>query len=446
MRIACQEPGEDFLRLQTAEKISRINLLYRQRSSTLSAHRKKYGESVSLCVLESRLEREYQRWSSILSYAQIRRDARRNMGPEAKTRGPQVDNGPVFKLFDAAGEHSPDDPRLLEAEAEFNRYVWNYARAAEIYDRLALIAPSGDTWRRARLSAAESRLSQYLHTRPPNPLEARRLLISANKQIEGLSVRDAYQNEAAVLRERIALEMGKQVDWTPIHAAFDAIVGDNYAGTVGKFLDRRRHGEAVDQPRLVSQIRITKRGKSKKDPAGSLSQLFSAYVGQSPAPAAGGDFPHSVSSPKSAETVADLLLVDFTSVDLLEGIGQLYLRSAELAATEDLELADGQAAGYAQRAYDCFDACRILQDIGHGETIVTKFLRGRSITTAAQWRWTANPFRWTLQSGRKSQLAEAESLLFAAQSASVGRFNRVCTHHLSSNRRLRLDLDPQPVS
>jgi hypothetical protein len=94
---------------------------------------------------------------------------------------------------------------------------------------------------------------------------------------------------------------------------------------------------------------------------------------------------------------------------------------------------------FARRAYDCFDACRVLQEALRNESIVMKFLRGSAITLAARCARSPDPFPWSSRGGR-TLLEEGNRLLLAARGASVGRFNKVCAMALFQNRKLQEEL------
>ncbi|WP_030206187.1 caspase family protein [Streptomyces sp. NRRL S-87] len=471
LRGAAQAPGKDFLMAPAETQQREIERLYGERSHKLRDHRHRYGPSIELCAMETRLEREYRRWKGILEYnvaLQQRKDGR---GPGPRTKVPVVDNNPVLALFEDAHRLWPGDARLTSAEAAFHRYVWSYGKAIELYGQLARTAPNGEVRRMARLSAAEAVLAEVAYAPNLRSAQSQERLAAAQQHLSSVMGRDGRFSLAAVLAARVALRLNQPVRWEPIDEAFESVVGGDYAGTVGRFLDRRHYGEERSPSRLSDLARITvKGGDSGGNP---LSSLFTDYLGDqeeaptapesaeaatdadSPAPAAPAD---QDMGQYTSEFVGELLLTDFTSVQLLDGLGKLYLDRAR-DVVEQWELAEGRpldptsetartAAEHARRAYDCFDACRLLQEAHGNESIVIKFERGRAVTLAAHYVHDANPFPRTLMRGRRDQIFLAAALLLTARKHSVGGFNRVCSRAVSDNyavqTRLGLRKPPAP--
>ncbi|MBM7052574.1 caspase family protein [Streptomyces durocortorensis] len=477
LHAASQLPGEDFSRLIAEEQRERITWHYHARSHKLRAHRHRFGNSVECCILAAQLEREYRRWSGILDHAIARKRARLGVGPGPATKRPQVDNGPVLALFRSAEKQWPGDTRLQEAMADFSRYIWNDANAVAAYDRVAQAARNGETWSRAKLASAEALLAQVQHAPPSDAAERRNLLERAQGHLEAIDGHSQFADRLAVLRERVRQQLGQEVDWEHIDSAFETIVGGDYAGTVGRYLDRRRHGEVPRPVGMGEQIRLTPRRGDRTHQQDELLAQFAKYGvsgrdgrfragernieesdGSSAASGQGDVAPRVVPG-----NVAELLLTDFTSVELLQGMGQLYMSRAQslmevLTKAESLEgdcLLEAStdlpgesqtsletwedAVLFAWRAYDCFDACRVLQEAIRNESSVMKFLRGRAITLAARCAHSPEPFPWSGK-GDRSLLEEGNRLLLAARRVSVGRFYKVCAGELFQNNRLLEEL------
>ncbi|WP_030251425.1 caspase family protein [Streptomyces violens] len=475
LRGAAQKrvPGEDFLRLKARRQRVPIDALYRERRQKLKAHLHRYGPSIELCALESRLEREYRRWTSVLDFKQAKQDWKEGLGPRPVAMSPQVDNEPLFAIYRDAATRWPGDARLIAAEAALHRYVWNYDRAVELYEYLARTAPNGEIRRGAHLSAAEALLADLEYATRAHRGDWHDRLLAAQDHLDAVFSPNPRGGLAMVLRERVAIRLGRPVRWDPVDEAFEAVVGGDYAGTVGRFLDRRRYGRDRDSDRLGARVRIT-----VKDGAGSseqqrLSELFGDHgglvaraapaggrqgaavprqhngqEGRPPSGAAeaalvGGEDPGQFAS----ELLGELLLTEFTSVKLLSGLGKLYLHRADdliagHQAAHGSEPEPGsetarEAAGHARRAYDCFDACRVLQEAHGNESIVTKFERGRAITLAAKYLHDPDPISRPLPHERDAQLRQAFWLLNAAREHSVGGFNKVCSWAASENNEVQ---------
>ncbi|OWA18421.1 hypothetical protein B9W68_05785 [Streptomyces sp. CS227] len=467
LRGAAQAPGKDLLVAPPETQQREIERIYSERSHKLRDHRHRYGPSIELCAMETRLEREYRRWTGILEYNVARQQRKEGRGPGPRTKAPGVDNSPVLALFKDASRLWPGNAQLISAEAAFHRYVWSYEKAIELYEHLARTAPNGEVRRIARLSAAEAMLAEVSYAPNRSSAQAQDRLVAAHQHLSSVMGRDSRFSLAAVLGARVALQLNQAVRWQPIDEAFESVVGGDYAGTIGRFLDRRHYGEEHSPSRLSDLVRITVKGGDSE--GNSLSRLFTDYLGdEKEAPAAPGSATDTDSpapaiptdqdmAQYTSEFVGELLLTDFTSVQLLEGLGKLYLDRAR-DVVEQWEQGEGKpldptsdtartAAAHARRAYDCFDACRLLQEAHGNESIVIKFERGRAVTLAARYVHNANPFPRTLMRGRRDQILQAANLLLTARGHSVGGFNRVCSRAVSDNYdvQTRLGLRKPPV-
>ncbi|MEV0601779.1 hypothetical protein AB0I82_21095 [Streptomyces sp. NPDC050315] len=474
LRGAAQKrvPGEDFLRLKARRQRVPIDALHRERRQKLKAHLHRYGPSIELCALESRLEREYRRWTSVLDFKQAKQDWKEGLGPRPVAMAPQVDNEPLFAIYRDAAARWPGDARLIAAEAALHRYVWNYDRAIELYEYLARTAPNGEIRRGAHLSAAEALLADLEYATRAHRSDWRDRLLAAQDHLDAVFSANARGGLAMVLRERVAIRLGRPVRWDPVDAAFEAVVGGDYAGTVGRFLDQRRYGRDRDSERLGARVRITVKDGAGASEQQRLSELFGGLVGRTapagvrqgaavprqnsgqegraPSGAAaalvGGEDPGQFAS----ELLGELLLTEFTSVKLLSGLGKLYLHRADdlIAGHQEAHGSEPEpgsdtareAAGHARRAYDCFDACRVLQEAHGNESIVTKFERGRAITLAAKYLHDPDPISRPLPHERDAQLRQAFWLLNAAREHSVGGFNKVCSWAASENNEVQTRL------
>ena len=447
LRRACSQPGEDFNFYNAEKKRRLIYDVYLQRHGRLKTHRTRYGDSAELCGMETNLEREYQRWKAITDLGIAKRKDR-----STSARYPQVDNKPVFLIFARAAMLWPSNSRIREAEAEFYRYIWDDAAAVTGYERLAKTAQDGETWRRARIMAAEALLAQVQHEPHMEADRRRKLLQRAQEHLTGLiGYGGRYSQLTVVLSNQVALELGNYVDWGRIDEAFESIVGENYTGTIGHFLNKRYYGERMVEPALSGHASIS---LSKKPVSAAQQRLREQFGFLSPITAASpegaegvpdqGDDSVPLPEPDRIRPtdIAELLLADFTSVDLLRSFGQLYLARAESmirnydATNEGLDIPESKAkqiTWHAQRAYDCFDACRVLEEARDGESSVTKFLRGRAITMGSAASRDPDPFSRSGAEQNKTMVETANGLLHSAYLASVGRFHQVCYWYLRQN-------------
>lgn len=479
LRGAAQKrlPGEDFLQLKARRQRVPIDALYRERRQKLKTHHHRYGPSIELCALESRLEREYRRWTGVLDFKQAKQDWKDGLGPRPVAMTPQVDNEPLFAIYRDAATRWPGDARRIAAEAALHRYVWDYDRAVELYEYLARTAPNGEIRRGAHLSAAEALLADLEYAPVAHRRDGQDRLLAAQDHLDAVFSPNVRGGLAMVLRERVAIRLGRPVRWDPVDEAFEAVVGGDYAGTVGRFLDRRRYGRYRDSDRLGARVRITVKDGAGSSEQNRLSELFGdlgdliertgpagdrqkagvprqngGQESRSPSGAAASGAAAALVGGEdlgqfASELLGELLLTEFTSVKLLSGLGKLYLHRADdlIAGHQETHGSEPEAgsataleaAGHARRAYDCFDACRVLQEAHGNESIVTKFERGRAITLAAKYLHDPNPISRPLPHERDAQLRQAFWLLNAAREHSVGGFNKVCSWAASENNEVQ---------
>ncbi|MEV4331482.1 hypothetical protein AB0K02_13230 [Streptomyces sp. NPDC049597] len=336
--------------------VIRLDLLrrvYTERVRTLEGHEKRYGPTIGTAVLRCDLQREYQR---LLTVHQ----------PGAGRAGRRVDNGPTWAVLERAESLWPHSIEIRLARARLHRYLWEYAEAAATLESVIRSTRSGQERRQAQIDMADL-LLRYVRYGSPDPAEREAALERAAAQlVEPLDHR--FQSErVAVLRERVRLESGASVDQERIDAAFEELIGLDYATSIGRYLHSRRFAEPAAEDE----------GSGQDDEPQDLTRL---------------------------------LYDNFTDIDLINGLGQLYLRQAELWDPEGDPDARPEAAVAARRAYDCFDACRVLLEARFGkEHLVNCFQRAEAIRQAARLAGTANPLAWTPE-GKPSWLKLAVDL------------------------------------
>ncbi|MGW0701464.1 trypsin-like serine protease [Streptomyces sp. NPDC002867] len=364
--------------------IVRLDLLrrvYAERLRTLEGHEKRYGPTIGTAVLRCDLEREYRR---LLTAHQ----------PGAGKAGRRVDNGPTWAVLDRAESLWPHSTEIRLARARLHRYLWEYAEAAAILESVIRSTRSGQERRQAQIDMADV-LLRYVRHGSPDPSEREAALERAAAHlVEPLDHRFQSQR-VAVLRERVRLESGASVDQERIDAAFEELIGLDYATSIGRYLHSRRY--------------------TRTEPA--------AEDGES-----GRD--------DEPQDLTRLLYDNFTDIDLIDGLGQLYLRQAELWDPEGAPDAQHEAAVAARRAYDCFDACRVLLEARFGkEHLVNCFQRAEAIRQAARLAGTANPLAWKPE-GKPSWLKLAVDLFQSAAGRSVDTFHVLCVERIKETQHL----------
>jgi Caspase domain len=464
LRVAAQEPNEDFLFLAPAVQRDRIEKIYNEREHRLKAHRRRFGPSVELSVLETRLRREHCRWKGALNFKVAKLEHKRNRGPQPASRTPQVDNSPVFEIFADGSRRWPGDARLLAAEAEFHRYIWSHRKSIELYELLARTAPNGETRKYARLYAAEAIIAEVEDIPLSRIADRQTELIVARDHLNVVLASSQSTGLAAILRERVAIRLNEPVVWSTIDNAFENIIGGDYTGTIGRFLNHRHYGAEKGLESIGDRLRNVDRGSSALM-SGWLQELVAEYADadSNPAEVVMSIANTTIPQPGIVNTFAaeedpgqstsnllgELLLSDFTSVQLVGGLGLLYLdRAFDLIRQHHAE-ADGalldpdsdlavEVALQARRAYDCFDACRVLQEANRAESIVTKFHRGRAVTLAARVLQNPDPFPQEVLQGSGHQLGEAFKMLLTAREHSVAGFNVVCSAAVRQNNETQV--------
>ncbi|QNS05668.1 caspase family protein [Streptomyces xanthii] len=460
LRAAAQKQlhGEDFLSIPAYRQRPLIDHLYRQRKQRLANHVRRYGPSVDQCLMETGLEREYRRWAAVLDYREAKWDYLRGATQEPPPQRPLVDNTPLFALCAEAAERWPHNARLIANEASLNRYVWTYNRSVSLFTKLARTAPDGETRRGAHVAAAEALLADLEYTTQARRKDWQWLLEAARGHLDAVLTPSSLLGLAMVLRARVAIRLGEEIDWRPIDDAFQTVVGGaEYPQQVTRHLETHRHGRALASEQLADLAHITVASDGAPEQQ-ELLKLFGLHTDcdEDDAPDAGPQGPLSVGDEQDRDIflpgqLGELLLTEFTSEKLLTGLGKLYLDRGFYTVVAHVEEhgAEPEPGGpialevveHARRAYDCFDATRILQEAHGTESTVTKFERGRAITLAARYLGNSDPIPRSLPHERTDQLNHADRLLRSARDHSVGGFFKVCEKAAQENATVRHRLE-----
>ncbi|MFE2555418.1 caspase family protein [Streptomyces sp. NPDC059352] len=345
------------------------------RWSALQAHERLYGPTWALYEARFRIRREHQHWSAIYG-----------------KHPNEVDHGPVWELLEKAEELFPRNLDVTRARAFYHRYIWEYGEAARLHAEAARQERDGDRFRHGLIDASECLLSHALYAKGTTAQDRESVLRTASEYLREVAGLHLQTHRVSLLSARIALELDGPVDWSLADSKFSELIGDNYVGNVGRYLNERRSRTAVEAP-----------GNAGTDGGG-----------HSGAGEWGGS-----TDPQEFVAVDELLEEHFTDVDVLRSLGSLYLRRSILDAERDPEA----ALASAWRAYNCFDGRRVMEVALNGqEKVDTAFLRGQTITWAGELTSSATPF--PVGNGRqRGWLHEAESRLQSARSRSVGSFH-----------------------
>jgi len=402
LMIASTPEGREPTSLKREERLENLHSKYRARRNKLNGHLDRYGHSVELLRMEVALERQYRRWLSVLElYTE-----------DGRTRRHSVDNEPVWALLRAARRRWPDHPGVIEANAEFHRYIWQHLKAVDLYRRAMASAQRGDDRLAAALSMVEAMVSYaqfgHPHTVDPVPLLHEAAQVLADERRDG-----PLLEQLVLLRARVNLELGEPVDWAEIETVGNEVLSGGYAAGVSAWLNaRRHHGSGLPAGADPEVWRIS--------PDSPLAELVRGRLNPQPPPEEVTTDVDDEVVDEPSSSLGDFLRENFTELHLLRGLGSLYLRRAEVE----------QSLAHAHTAYDLFDGCRVFQEAGRlgRSTPVTKFLMARAVLLAAQLRGSADPFDTPSPREGVSWLKYAELLFQSCKDETVGAFGGQCSH------------------
>jgi len=399
------------------DRLGEARRLYDIRRSMLDGHENRYGYSTILLRMRVALERQYQRTVSVLD--------RITQGD--KVVRPNVNNEPVFLLLRQGRERSHDHPDVLDIEADFQRYIWDFLKAVDLYRVLIARACTGPERLMATLAFAESAASYAQFGYPRSETVVTELLGEAHQRLGAEAREGPLFEQTVLLQARLALEMGLPVDWGAIERVGQDVLKGGYAAGVSSWLNVRHQpgsrASGILHPDNWKVSSDSELGRQVIDQLSSVpTTLATSSLNEESATA---DLDGSV-------TLGDLLRENFTELHLLHGLGCLYLRRAE----KDRQIE------HARLAYDLFDGCRVVQQAERNRrtTCVTTFLLGRAILLAAEIAQSADPFDAPSPRTDRSWLGFAEGLFHSAKENSVGLFGAGCSHYQRVTRALQTTL------
>ncbi len=298
-----------------------------------------------------------------------------------------VETAKVISFFQQATKRFPDS-RVLDIErARFYRRIWSYGEAIAGFTLVAERTRDAAERRDAAIDLIESLTTASIHTTgvllpDGTRLDKQALINQAHDWLDWLFNFPDVSKEVAILRDQVELKLGLDINWTQNDDAYEAVIGgsESYCSTIVDNLDSLRN-----------------KGSD------STAHLWEAVV------------------------------QNFTHPEVLRGLGRLYLRSAERNGR-------GQPLQDAERAYGCFNACRLLEVSECGrESSVTSYERARAILAGAIIARSLNPFK-AHNENSKTLLELAEARFSSAVDRSVGGFHQAAKERVKELRMLKNSL------
>jgi hypothetical protein len=362
----------------------RLKRIYLRRTRALKSHEGRYGPTVEALLARADLERQYRQL--VVTTAKGRSAAAER----------SVDNSATWSILDRATELWPYSDRVRLARAGIFRILWQYQEAVEQFETVIRASRSGYRRRIAQIAAAEVLLTSVRYGKPVDGDREAALRRAVGHLVEPLG-HNHKPDRVLVLRERIALEAGEAVNWSQMDTTFEELFHGDFPISISTYLNRRRQLDAGEQN--------TGPDESTGEPS-DLSQL---------------------------------LYDDFTDVELVTGLGHLYLRQSELLSTSAAEAEPAcrqLVIRAAERAYDCFDAGRVVLEARYdSESAPNSFNRAQAILVAAMSERTVNPFP-LCPSREKSWLHLALRLYESVRARSVGAFHALCHERYCETQEL----------
>lgn len=340
-----------------------------------------------------RLQHTEKRYGNFLelALARIRLEAQFQYFVALLHKDGVVETSKVLSLLLQAAEHFPNSLALEIERARFYRRIWNYGDAIAAFTKVAERTLDAVERREIAIELIETLTTASIHTSEvqlPNGIQmAKQSLISqAHDWLDRLFNFPDVAKEVAILRDLVELELGMEINWAKNDEAYNSVIGgsESYCSTVVDHLDSLR--------------------------------------------SEGGD---------STAHLWEAVIQNFTHAEVLRGLGRLYLRSAEKNGR-------GQPLQDAERAYGCFNACRILEMSECGrESSVTSHERARAILAGAKISRSLNPFKADHKTGQ-TLLDVAEARFSSARDRSVGSFHQSAIERIKELCELRTSLKNNP--
>lgn len=349
--------------LTSDEKLNRLSAVFRRRENQLRGFGKRFGPSPALTLAEFRNARQYVRSSAVL------------------TGGPP-DTHAVLTVLDDGLKRWPGNHMLLFERADYLRYVWDLEEALEGFRKAQITSTDRDLRQRAAICLVRTLHAAIVHREDAGLFQRAEWVNEAKQTLDRLSENVRYAQEAAVLRDHVALEAGDSVDWSSLEDVYDRIVG-----TIGGF------------------------------PTTLLA-----------------NYDHISDDAGRPIDVAQALKSSFADPEILGFAGSLYLARAEK------NLGNQRQQDFA-RAVAFFRAEALLERSWTGrEYPATSFRIGRAIVLSAEAFRTADPIVTLDTDGKPDQLALAEAKFNSVGSRSTGRFRDMARLWQGRAAQLRADL------
>lgn len=314
---------------------------------------------------------------------------RRLVGVPQNGGNGKCDPEPVLKIFREAKKYLPDNWRIISEEARLYRYIWDFPPSIALFREAILMVSRIEEQRRLKTELAEVLLTASIFAlENQSRFDRVNSLQEAFGYIQDVEPFQRHSRSVAVLRDRIAFELGENLDWKQLDETYNLVFrDDDYVNSI-----------IVHSPELRR------------------------------------------AEPKLTNDLGDAVQQHFTDVDVLRSFGSLFLRRAE---TLDDSV---EAIERAKQAYAAFNACRILEvrrlyhDVLYDEREIstTRFERARAILVAAERSQDVNPLGVDIE-GKRSELTYAGGLFHSVADRSVGAFHNAAERFMKKAQTMHND-------
>lgn len=287
---------------------------------------------------------------------------------QAVLSGKEPDVSMVLTVYDRGLREMPNSAELMFQRAEYSRYIWRTKEAIVGFRDVLSKAHRAELRQAAALSLAKTLHITAVELADLTDQERLDRLAEAKALVNSLSDSPEKVPEILLLKEHLAFELGENVDWIRLDAVCEKVAAEADA-----YL-----------PTLLQNLEVLK-----------------------------------LEDDEVPRDIADALIDNFTSREVLGSVAQLYFRRGVKGDGND-------AQSYFTRAVSLHCAVAMLERSWlRTELATTRFQLGRTISVAAERLGNPNPIEHLWIGKADNQLRFAGSKIHAAVMASSGEFRDV---------------------